>query len=444
MAGWIEEVDTADTEQILERVAAVDVAKASAKVCLRLPGKQRRLSRVWDVGSTTRAIMELADALVTARVERVVLEATSDYWRPFFYLLEARGLVVWLVDARQAKQVPGRPKTDKLDAIWLAKLNERGMLRPCFVPPVEIRVLRDYTRLRHDLVQERTRHKQRVEKLLEDALIKLSTVASDIFGRSGRAMLDALIAGERDPKVLAEMALGQLRNKHDPLVETLTGRFDEHHAELLGLLLEQVDTINIQIDKLEHRISELIEQLPGAQPPPLPPSDGDGTSAVALGAVARLDEITGVGTNTAHTIIAEIGLNMDQFPTPDHLVSWAKLCPRTIQSGPRHRGGRTGKGNPYLKGVLGEAAAAAGKTDTFLGERHRRLARRRGKSRALVASARGILVIAWHLLDDPTSRFDDLGADYHDRHINTQRRTRQLVHQLQALGHSVTLTPAAA
>lgn len=318
------------------------------------------------------------------------------------------------------------------------------MLRPCFVPPVEFRVLRDYTRLRHDLVQERTRHKQRVEKLLEDALIKLSSVATDIFGKSGRAMLEALIAGERDPKVLAEMAVGTLRKKHDSLIEALTGRFDAHHAELARMLLDQVDTLNGKIAQLEIRIGELVERLPGAQRPPTPSGDGEpGSGAATLGVVERLDEIAGVGITTAHTIIAEIGLDMTQFPTAGHLVSWAKLSPRTIQSGPKRRGGRTGKGNPYLKGVLGEAANAAAKTDTFLGARYRRLVRRRGKSRALVAVARSILVIAWHLINDPTTRFVDLGADFHDRHIDKQRRTRQLVHQLEALGHTVTLAAVA-
>jgi transposase len=441
MTTVVEELDVDDDEERLQRVAAIDVAKASGKVCVRLPGRRgnRRVTKVWDVESTTASILALADELVELGIERTVMESTSDYWRPFFYLLEAAGLTVWLVDARAVKQVPGRPKTDKLDAVWLAKLNERGMLRPCFVPSAPFRQLRDYTRLRHDLVQERTRHKQRLEKLLEDALIKLSTVASDIFGKSGRAMVEALIAGERDPKVLAEMALGQLRDKHPALVKALNGRFDDHHAELARMLLDQIDGLTDQILRLGTRIDELIAELPQAQPPTDPGGPGGG----GLGVIDRLDEITGIGRDAAQTIIAEIGLDMTQFPTASHLVSWAKLTPRTIQSGPRTRSGKTGKGNPYLKGVLGEAAAAAGRTDTFLGERYRRLARRRGKLKALVAVSRSILVIIWHLLDDPTVRFNDLGADHHTRRIDKNRRTRQLVHQLQALGHNVTLTPAA-
>jgi transposase len=443
MDGVVQVLDVDDDEERLQRVAAIDVAKASGKVCVRLPGSGgRRVTRVWDVESTTAAILALADELVAMGIERTVMESTSDYWRPFFYLFEAAGLQVWLVDARAVKQVPGRPKTDKLDAVWLAKLNERGMLRPCFVPPAAIRQLRDYTRLRHDLTEDRKRHKLRLEKLLEDAWIKLSTVATDIFGKSGRAMVEALIAGERDPHVLADMALGKLRPKRSALVEALNGRFDEHHAELARMLLDQVDALTDQILRLGLRIDELVAQLLEAQPQPsTDPSAPD--SGGGLGVIDRLDEITGIGRVAAHTIIAEIGLDMTQFPTAGHLVSWAKLTPRTIQSGPRTRSGRTGKGNPYLKGVLGEAAAAAGRTDTFLGERYRRLVRRRGKLRALVAVARSILVIVWHLLADPIARFTDLGADYYTRRIDSDRRTRHLVQQLQALGHRVTLTPAA-
>jgi transposase len=438
----VEEIDAEEGEERLERVGAIDVAKASGKVCVRIPGKQRRITRVWDVAATTNAIMALADELFELRIERVVLEATSEYWRPFFYLLEARGLVVWLVNARDVKNVPGRPKTDKLDSVWLCKLNERGMLRPSFVPPAEIRELRDYTRLRADLVHERNRHKQRAEKLLEDSLVKISVVASDLFGVSGRQMLAALIAGERDPEVLAEMAHGRMRAKIPALKEALVGRFDAHHAELLTMLLRQVDQLSADIDALTERIDELIAQIPAAQAPANPETgELGGTGGIPV--LERLDEVTGIGLLTAQVIVAEVGLNMAQFPSDAHLVSWAKISPRTVQSGLRSRGAKTGKGNPYLKAVLGEAAAAAAKTDTFLGARYRRLVKRTGKLKALVAIERSILVIVWHLLNDPHARFVDLGPDFYERRIDKDRRTRDLVRQLNVLGHQVTLSPAA-
>jgi transposase len=440
------QVEVEEQEELLARVAAIDVAKASGMVCTRVPHQAKagaRVTTVWEVAATTSAIMELADRLVCQGIQRVVVESTSDYWRPFVYLLQAHGLLVWLVNARDVKQVPGRPKTDKLDAVWLCKLNERGMLRPSFIPPAEIRRLRDLTRLRVDLTEERSRHKQRVEKLLEDALIKLGTVATDIFGVSGRAMLEALIAGERDPKVLAELARGRLRVKRAALVEALTGQFSDHHARLARILLDQIDGLTAQLDQLTTLIEETIAAIPAAQAPaggPDPgPTIGAGASAQGpLPAVQRLDEVPGIGTKAAQVIIAELGLDMGQFPTPGHLVSWAKLAPQT-----KHRAGPTGKGNPYLRGTLGEVAAAAAKTDTFLGERYRRLVRRRGKLKALVAIARSILVIVWHLLADPTARFRDLGADYHTSRIDTGRKTRSLVRQLEALGHTVTLQPAA-
>lgn len=442
MAREPEEIPDTEHEIRLDRVAAVDVAKASGKVCTRLPHEYkpgRRVTLVWDVASTTNAICALAQRLVTDQVERIVLESTGDYWRPFYYILEAHGLNVWLVNANDVRQVPGRPKTDKLDAVWLAKLNERGMLRPSFVPSKPIRDIRDYTRLRHDLVADRTRYKQRLEKLLEDALIKLSVVATNFLGLSGRAMIDALIAGERDPEKLADLALGKLRVKRVALIEALTGRFDDHHARIAATLLRQIDTLTAEIDQVTTIIDDLIAALPAAgQPTSQDSTPGEGH----LPALQRLDEIPGIGPRVAQIIIAETGGDMAQFPTAGHLVSWAKLSPSTIQSGPKNRRGPTGKGSPYLKSVLGEAAAAAARTDTFLGERYRRLVKRRGKAKALVAVARSILVIVWHVLADPTTRFVDLGPDHYTSHIDKNRKTRNLVRQLEALGHTVRLQPS--
>ncbi|WP_263972900.1 IS110 family RNA-guided transposase [Streptomyces canus] len=404
---------------------------------MRLPHERRegrRVQEVWSVVATTNAILELGDRLLCQGVTRVVMEATGAYWKPFFFLLEARGLECWLVNARDVKNVPGRPKTDKLDAVWLAKLTERGMLRPSFVPPKPVRQLRDLTRTRTVLTEERTRHKQRVEKLLEDAQVKLSTVATDIFGVSGRAMMEAMISGERDPRLLAQMARGRMAGKKNALAQALTGQFEEHHAFMYRTLLDTIDHLTVQIEKLSARITHAIEDLPGP--------DG-GEDRPAPGLVQRLDAIPGVGPATAQILLAELGPDIRIFPTADHLASWAKLCPRTVQSGAKTAPGRTGKGNPWLKGALGEAAMAASRTDTFLGARYRRIVKRRGHKKALVAVARSILVIVWHLLADPDSSYHDHGPDHHQHLHDPARRTRDLVRQLTALGHQVTLTPAA-
>ncbi|WBB57448.1 IS110 family transposase [Verrucosispora sp. WMMD573] len=434
MRGVPEEIADAESEQVLARVCAVDVAKESGMVCTRGSGPSgRRVSRVWQVAATTKAVSDLAGNLVAAGVEKVTVESTSDYWRIWFYLFEAAGLDVQLVNARDVKNVPGRAKTDKLDAVWLAKLTEKGLLRPSFVPPAPVRVLRDYTRMRVDLVRDRTRYWSRLEKLLEDALIKVSSVASTLKTVSTRDMVEALIAGQRDPQALAGLARGRMRGKHTALIEALTGRFDAHHGELARILLDQIDRLDAEIAKLTTRIGQLLDDID----PPSP--DGDIPRPDAR---TRLAEIPGISTESAQLIIAEIGLDMTRFPTAGHLVSWAKLCPRTIQSGTTHTPGKTGKGNPYLKGALGIAAASAarGKT-TFLSERYRRVVKRRGKGKALVAVARSILVTIWHLLANPTTRFHDLGADYHDRRVNTTRKINSLIRQLEALGHTITLQP---
>ena len=350
-----EEIEDEAYERVLERVCAIDVGKASGKVCTRVPHPSRpgqRRTRVWDVEATTNAIVELGEYLAGEGIEKVTLESTSDYWRIWFYLLEAAGLDVQLVNAREVKNAPGRPKTDKLDSVWQAKMTERGMLRPSFVPPVEIRQLRDYTRMRVDLTRERTRYWQRLEKLLEDSLIKVSAVASTLDTKSVRDMLEALIAGERDPKVLAGLARGRMKAKRAALIEALTGRFDAHHAELTRMLLDQIDQLTKQIDRLTTRIEELIAAIPAAQGADADgttgPSAGRGADAAVLPAIDRLDEITGIGREGAQAIIAEIGLDMGRFPTAGHLVSWAKLSPRTIQSGAtsRSRAHRQGKPLP--------------------------------------------------------------------------------------------------
>jgi transposase len=439
-----EEIPDAEHELVIERVAAIDVAKAFGKVCVRTPRERRRVSKVWDVEATTGAVSELAAQLAEVGVEKVTIESTSDYWRIWYYLLEAAGLDVQLVNARDVKNVPGRPKTDKLDAVWLAKLTEKGLLRPSFVPPAPIRQLRDYTRLRVDLTRERSRYWQRLEKLLEDALIKLSSVASTLNTLSVRDMIEALIAGERDPRRLADLARGRMTVKRPALIKALDGRFDDHHAELARMLLDQIDTLNAQIATLTTRIDELLVAAgPGEDDDGGAHPTGDTAAHSGPCIVERLTEIPGIGSTGAQIILAEIGLDMTQFPTAAHLVSWAKLCPRTIQSGPLTRGGKTGKGNPYLKGALGEAAAAAARTDTFLGERYRRLVKRRGKLKALVAVARSILVIVWQLLSDPSARFRDLGSEYHTSRINIERRMRNHIAQLAAMGYHVTLEPAA-
>jgi transposase len=419
--------DSDDTEEIIARVAALDIGKAELVACIRVPSPDkpgRRAQEITTHSTMTRSLLVLADRLHELRVTRVVMEATSDYWKPVFYILEAQGLDPWLVNAKDVKHLPGRPKTDKLDAVWLCKVAERQMLRPSFVPPPEIRLLRDLTRYRADLVNVRTAEKNRVEKLLEDAQIKLSVVAADIFGVSGREMLAALLAGQRDPKALAQLARTRMRAKIPLLEEAFVGHFTNHHAFLLATMLARTDETSVDIAAVETKIEELI--------------------APFVEAVEKLDEITGVGLTAAHVMIAEIGVDMTRFPTAAHLCSWARFAPGIKESAGKKKGnGSTGHGNPYLARVLGEAAVSAGKTDTFLGERYRRIARRRGKKKAIVAVGRSILVIVWHLLSDPEARYRDLGSDFYDNRTGPDRKKRNHIRQLEALGYTVTLEPAA-
>jgi transposase len=413
--------------EIVQRVAALDLGKASLMACVRVPHPDkpgRRGQEIRSYDTRTPALLRLADWLRCERVELVTMEATSDYWKPVFYLLEAEGFTCWLLNAKHVKNVPGRPKTDKLDAVWLAKVTERGMCSPSLVHPPPIRRLRDLTRYRRSLVRDRARECQRVEKLLEDAQIKLSSVITDIFGVSGRAMLAAMIAGHRDPRTLAQMARGSMRAKTEILIEALTGHFTDHHAFLTATMLDRIDGITTTINQVTTAIDQAV--------------------APFRDAVERLDEIPGIGLIAARELIAEIGVDMGRFPTAKHLVSWAKFAPIDHRSAGRCKPGTTGKGNPWLAGTLGEIVAALSRTDTFLGHRYRRLARRIGKHRAIVAVGNSVLTIIWHLLSDPDTRFHDLGSGYYDSRRNTHRRERDLVRELQHLtGKTVILQPAA-
>jgi transposase len=433
-----------------ERVAGIDIAKAKADVCTRLPPARecgRRRSRVEEVPGRFRDIMDLAVRLASDGVELVVMESTSDYWRIWYYLLQACGLEVWLVSASQARQLAGRPKTDRLDAQWLARLAEMGLLRPSFVPPPEIRALRDLTRTRLQLVRDRTREWQRTEKLLEGALIKISSVLSSLARtRTARLILRAIADGERNPKALAALAAGNVKGGRAAIERSLEGMMIAgHHPGLIRIHLDHITFLDRSAAAVEDEIEAALAAIPAAWGVTAAgePAADPGPGAPVLAAADRLAQIPGVSRELAFSVIAETGLDMSRFPTAGHLVSWAGLTPITRQSGPRTRKPKKGHGDHYLKGYCTQAATGAARTDTFIGARVRRLSPRLGPNKAKCAVARTILVIIWHLLADPTARYTDLGPDWHTRKNDRDRKIRTHLRQLQALGLDVTITPAA-
>jgi transposase len=421
-------------EVIHPRCAGIDVSKRDAKVCVRIQGRGRKAtsSTVTTWTSMTSSILALREHLIAEQVSCVVIESTAAYWKPFYFLLEEL-LNVVLVNARHVRNVPGR-KTDVSDAAWLAELGAHGLVRPSFVPPQPIRVLRDLTRARTTIAQARTKEIGRLETLLEDAGIKLSSVACEITGVSGRAMLEALIAGQRDPAVLADLAQRQLRKKIPALTEALHGRFTDHHAFMVRLYLDRIDAHEADIARLNARIEEAIAPFRATR--------------------ELLVSIPGWSHVVADVFIAETGAEMSVFPTPGHLASWAGVTPGSNESAGRVKSAKTLPGNRHLKAALGIAALSASRsTNTYFGARFRRIAGRptprpaTKKSRrqsaagqtAIVALEHKMLTCAWHMLVDGTF-YQDPGPDYYTRHHPAQTKAKA-IKQLQALGYDVTLQP---
>jgi transposase len=410
-------------EVIYERCAGLDVHKKSVTACRITPavrgGWQKERRRF---GTMTDELLKLSDWLREAQVTAVAMESTGVYWKPVFNILESEFEVI-LVNARHIKYVPGR-KSDISDAQWIGELLQHGLLKASYIPERPQRDLRDLIRYRTSLIRERAREINRVQKVLEDANVKLASVASNVMGVSGRQMLEAIIAGNEDPEALAELAKGRLRSKIPDLERALSGRIRTSHRLLLRLHLEHIDDLANKIEKLNEEIDRLML-----------PFDEDEQ-------LRRLDDIPGVGREVAQVIIAELGVDMNRFPSAAHAASWAGLAPGKNESAGKNRSGKITPGNRHLKAMLVQAAHAVSRTkDNYLAAQFRRLAARRGKKRAAIAVAHSILVIAYHMLRDGTE-YRDLGGDYFDKR-NKEKLQRNLVRRLEGLGLKVMLEPAA-
>jgi transposase len=411
---------------IVERCAGLDVHRDSVVATVRVPGtgksRRRRAQQTRTFATTIGQLEQLGDWLESFGVTLVGMEATGCYWKPVFYVLERR-FQCWLINAQHLHNVPGR-KSDVIDSRWCCELVEHGLVRPSFVPPPEIRRLRDLTRLRATQVEERGRAIQRLEKVLQDAGIKLSSVASTTYSVSARAMLEALLGGVSDPTALAELAKGRLRGKIPQLKEALQSRFAiAHHGVLVAGLLAHIDALDQAVGTLDARIQAATE--PDAE------------------LVDLLCTIPGVGRYTAEVLIAECGIDMSVFPTAGHFVSWAAVCPGTNQSGGRRRSGKSRYGNRWLRKALTDAARAAARTkNTYLASHYWQTRGRRGEAKAIGATRHDILIAYYHIVRDRVP-YRELGPDWLARRHSPEHRTRRLVKQLEALGHKVTLEAAA-
>ena len=410
----------AGLELVVERCAGIDVHQAQLRVCVRVPGARRgrnggRVEEFATFGTTTPDLLELSEWLSQHGVTHVAMEGTGVYWKPVYYVLEA-SFDMWLVNAQHVKNVPGR-KTDTSDAAWLCRLLEHGLLRKSFVPPPEIRELRDLTRYRKSVIRERASEVNRLHKVLEDAGVKLATIATDIMGVSGRAMLAALVAGTTDPEVLAEMAKTRLRSRMPELRKALDAKFREHHGFLVSQILAHVDY-------LDEAIIQVDERIVGALEP-------------SLGAMTVLLSIPGIQRRTAEVVIAEIGTDMTRFPTSRHLASWAGLCPGNNESAGKRKHGRTTKGSPWLRTALVEAALGATRKNGYLQSKYRRVRSRRGHQRAVIAVAHAQLEII-HTLLSRGELYTDLGSDFFERQQQEQI-TNRAIRTLEKFGHQVIL-----
>jgi transposase len=405
-------------KRVVKRCAGLDVHKNAVTACVSVSGHEE----VREFPATTRGLLVLRDWLAAHEVSLVGMESTGVYWKPVFYILED-DFTCWLLNAHHLRNVPGR-KTDVQDAVWICELVAHGLVRPSFVPPKEIRELRNLTRYRKAQIEERTREVQRLDKVLQDAGVKLSSVATRMLGVSARAMLDALVSGTTDPEILAELARGRLRAKLPQLKEALRSHFfTAHHALIVGQILAHIDYLDETIERLSDEIEGVIA----------PFSDK----------VKLLETIPGVDKRNAQMLIAEIGTDMDQFPTHRHLASWAGMCPGSNESAGKRRSGRTRKGSKWLRSALVESAHAAARSrDPYLAAQFQRLRGRRGPKKAAVAVGHSILVAAYHMLKT-NHTYQDLGDDYFLSHQSVEHQTTRLVRQLMRLGHTVTLEPAA-
>lgn len=410
-------------ETIVRRCAGLDVHKASVVACARIIDENGELQTfIQSFGTMTHDLLALGDWLSSHGVSLVGMESTGVYWKPVYALLEGQ-VECWLLNAQHLRNVPGR-KTDVADAVWIAQLVAHGLVRPSFVPPKKIRDLRELTRYRKSLIQERAREAQRLHKTLEGAGIKLSSVATDILGVSGRDMMQALISGTHDPDILADLARGVLRKKIPELRKALVGWFSPTHRMVVSELLAHIDYLDESIERLSNDVRSMI--APFAR------------------SVEHLDTIPGIDVRTAEVILAEIGADMSQFPTPNHLASWAGMCPGNNESAGKHFSGKSRKGSKSLRIALVEAASAASRQkDTYLAAHYARIKGRHGHKKAIFAVAHSILVIAYHILDRDEP-YKELGGDYFVQRQNKDSYRNRLVKQLERMGYEVDLNERAA